>query len=278
MNLITLLSFIIIIQCYVYSCKEVCHDRAGLEGLTSKDIYIGDTKVKVMSYYNPIGEFSNLSFLNLHENENTSVVAARSLAHLKGGRVIWIDHGGERLISFKLKNVTYRFDPNRIYTKLGIELTLKQYGPYSKEAANEVEKFVEFIINYYDLYKKNPAIAIHNNSPSYSAIDYLPGHIYEKEALDVYICKDSEPRNFFMVTDKRHHLLLKENGYNSVLQTGPQNLTDDGSLSVYCAFNNIKYINVEAAAYHNGNGERIINQLGMLNGLGKLLNKYKQDY
>lgn len=276
MNYLTL-SIIVLLQFYGCFCKEECRDRAGLEGLNSTEIYIGETKVKVMSYYNPVGEFSNLSFLNLHENENTSVVAARSLVHLKGGRVIWIDHGGSRLVSFKIKNVTYRFDPNRIFTKRGIELTLKQYGPYSAEAAKAVEKFADFIVNYYGLHEKDPAIAIHNNSPSYSAIDYLPGHVYEKEALDVYICKDSEPRNFFIVTDKTHHLLLKENGFNTVLQTGPQNLTDDGSLSVYCAFNNIKYINVEAAAYHNGNGERIINQLGMLNGLGHLLNKLNKQ-
>jgi hypothetical protein len=59
-----------------------------------------------------------------------------------------------------------------------------------------------------------------------------------------------------------------------VLQSNPVpqgKLTDDGSLSYYCALLNLTYINIESAApnTHDIEGFALINQLGMLYTLGE---------
>lgn len=75
-------------------------------------------------------EISSFAFLNLHENENTSVVAARSFLLTHGGSLVKFNNGFSRLISFQLSSggATYSVDPNRIFTEEGIVATLKTYG------------------------------------------------------------------------------------------------------------------------------------------------------
>jgi hypothetical protein len=73
-----------------------------------------------------------MAFLNLHENENTSVVAARSFLYVNGGSLVKFANGPNRLISFKLSGKTYSFDPNRMFTPEGIKSTLQTYSSYTE--------------------------------------------------------------------------------------------------------------------------------------------------
>lgn len=81
----------------------------------------------------------DLTFLNLHENENTSVVAAKAVTYFTGGwyeidpefvlligSVIKLAHGNQRRITFGVEGYSVKFsvDPNRIFTAQGRNQTL----------------------------------------------------------------------------------------------------------------------------------------------------------
>ena len=107
------------------------------------------------------------AFLNLHENENTSVVAARSFLLTHGGSLVKFNNGHSRLISFRLEQggAVFSVDPNRMFTEEGIAASLKTYGivssavlsarrpsyllschvlgPYSDDAVVEVQKLAD---------------------------------------------------------------------------------------------------------------------------------------
>lgn len=52
-------------------------------------------------------------------------------------------------MSFKLEGQTYTFDPNRMFTPVGVEATLKQYGPFSPLAARHVLEFGQRVLQIY---------------------------------------------------------------------------------------------------------------------------------
>jgi hypothetical protein len=88
-------------------------------------------------------------FLNLHENENTSVVAAKALLALKGGgSIVYLQHGGQRQITFQMEaaGVNYSFDPNRMFTTQGIAMSL---SPYDPDAADAVAAFAQKVLDIY---------------------------------------------------------------------------------------------------------------------------------
>ena len=74
------------------------------------------------------------TFLNVHNDEDTSVAAGLANLAEFGGRLIELVHTGERLISFTLDGRRYVFDPNRVFSDTGIEKTLKKEGPHTPAA------------------------------------------------------------------------------------------------------------------------------------------------
>lgn len=178
------------------------------------------------------------TFVHLHQNEKTALKAARTLIKKEGGTLITLIHPGARNIVFYLKHKRYEFDPNRIFTDNGIIKTLRQFGPYSPEAHQEVKKLADTIQK---ILPKGKVIAVHNNS-SYSLKDYLPGHSLANDAQAVHLSPKKHYRNFYLVTKIKDYLRLKSKGFNGVLQK--KNASDDGSLSVLLAHSD--YVNVEA--------------------------------
>jgi hypothetical protein len=69
------------------------------------------------------------------------------------------------------------------------------------------------------------------------------------DAKLVNINLETDVDDFFFVTDKNIFKFLKEKNQNVALQDNV-NVTDDGSLSVYCGKNKIPYINVESEHGH----------------------------
>jgi hypothetical protein len=61
-----------------------------------------------------------------------------------------LEHGGDRLVSFALDGTVYTFDPNRMFTQVGVEATLREYGPYSPLAAKHVLAFSQRVLAIYD--------------------------------------------------------------------------------------------------------------------------------
>lgn len=208
-------------------------------------VMVGDEKVEIK---HTLGK--GKTYIHLHRSEQTALKAAQAVIQRDGGSLIALVHSGGRNIVFHLHNKRYEFDPNRIFTDNGIKKTLSQFGPYSPQAHQEVNKLASKIKQ---LLPKGKVVAVHNNS-SYSLKDYLPGKSLENDAQAIYMVPENYFRNFYLVTKINDFLRLKSQGYNGVLQKF--SATDDGSLSIYLAKND--YINVEAGY------DQLIEQIKML--------------
>lgn len=196
-------------------------------------IMVGDEKVVIEET-----KGKGKTYVHVHHNEQTALKAARTVIRKEGGTLITLVHSGGRNIVFHLNQTRYEFDPNRIYSDMGIKKTLAQYSTYTPEAHKEVKKLANKIKQ---LLPEGKIIAVHNNA-SYSLKDYLPGHELSKEAKAVHMNPDNYYRNFYLVTKLADYMRLKLEGFNGILQK--PSATDDGSLSVFLARR--EYINVEA--------------------------------
>lgn len=209
---------------------------------------------------------ANTTYFNMHDDENTAVKAAKSVIDKIGGKLIEIQASGDRNISFSYKGQSYSFDPNRIYTPNGVKKTLNDQGIYSKEADSIVSHFASFIVDSVLVHPKT-IVTLHNNTQdNYSINSYIKGGSYEKDAAKVYSNPKQDPDDFFYIADSLYFYSLKDKGYNTLLQDNT-NVADDGSLSVYCGYNQIRYINVEAEKGH------LQEQIQMLNALQEILDK-----
>jgi hypothetical protein len=153
------------------------------------------------------------------------------------------------LVSFKLEGTVYTFDPNRMFTPVGVEATLKEYGPYSPIAAKHVLAFSQRLLEIYDfnrlpvrhatrhtphatrhtphatrhtphatrhtphanqpLATRQTVVTLHNNGPNYNASLYLPGGPFANEAEKVFIAPGAFARDFFFVTENAFFEKLK---------------------------------------------------------------------
>jgi hypothetical protein len=177
-------------------------------------------------------------FVHPHANEITALEAARLIARSQGGQVITLVHAKTRNIEFTYHGKKCEFDPNRIFTPIGIEKTLSSYGCDDKYSRAIVAGFAaQFLASI----PKGKIIAVHNNQ-DYSMKNYFLNHPLAHDASAVYHQPGRFYRNFFLVTKSQDFNLLKSQDFNVVLQS-PQ-VTDDGSMSVFFAKQH--YINVEA--------------------------------
>ncbi len=196
--------------------------------------------LKIQQY----GTRTDIVFINLHDDEYTSVDATKRILETEGGLLIEVENGLKRNIQFLLGGKYYRFDPNRIFSKEGIEKSLAELGRSSAKAISEVEKFGKRILQ---LLPENAVciIALHNNSPElFSALNYTAGNKRSKESKKVYINPKEDADDFFLTTDAELYEKLADSGYNTILQDNKR-CTEDGSLSVYCGKKNIRYVNCE---------------------------------
>lgn len=229
---------------------------------------LGKTLVKILLYQK--GPDNGELYFNMHDDENTSVLASQKFIEQHGGKLAHLSHSGERIIKFRLDGIEYGIDPNRIFTKVGVEQTLKKYGNYSPEAQKEVEQFAGELIQQL-IRGQSFIIAMHNNhnSPSFSIKSYIPGGNYQEEAEEAYYNQKMGTGEFFYTIERHHYEYFHDQKFSVVLQDNSQ-VSDDGSLSVYCAREGITYINVEAERGH------LQEQFQMLEVLQKLLPSYGQ--
>ena len=193
---------------------------------------------------------SQILFINLHDNENTSVLAAEEYLIRNGGTLISINNNNERNIFFKIKGKAYSFDPNRIYSEEGINTTITRLSKrYSDQAAQEVRYFANQIItNFIDSSKF--IIALHNNTDSsLSVLSYQQDlemyYNWGKTFINPYM----DPDDFVLTTDTLIFEELRKRNINAVWEN-VDSVSDDGSLSMYAARKKILYVNVEAEHNH----------------------------
>ena len=181
---------------------------------------------------------------NMHDNEGTSVQAARQVLELKGGTLLKLENKGQRVIRFRLRGKTYAFDPNRIFSRTGIEQSLRENGSVSAAAIEEVEKFGKRLL---ELIPDSITciIALHNNTEgAYSIRSYLPGGERRRDAEEAQAAPNQDPDDIILTTDRTIYNRMVEAGYNCILQDN-KNVKQDGSLSVYCGNSNRRYVNIE---------------------------------
>ena len=196
--------------------------------------------IKIQQY----GEKTNIVFINLHDDEITSVDAAKRVLEEHGGLLIEVENKAQRNIRFKLDRYFYKVDPNRIFSPEGIKKSLEQLGRTSGKAVDEVEKLGQRIIRLIPE-KAKCVIALHNNTPDFfSVTEYAPGNKRSVDCKKVYINAEQDADDFFLTTDNSLYEKLADKGYNTILQDNKY-CTEDGSLSVYCGKKNIRYVNCE---------------------------------
>lgn len=191
------------------------------------------------------GEAKDLVFINLHDDEKTSVEATKILLEKRGGLLIKIENNGQRNIKFKMGPSVFEFDPNHMFSQKGIRSTLGfNHKRVNEKVVNEIERLGQWILN---LIPESPKciIALHNNTDGYFSIhDYLPGHERSEASAKVNISRQQDADDLFLTTEEEIYNSLAEAQYNILLQDN-KNAQDDGSLSIYCGRNNISYVNCE---------------------------------
>lgn len=208
---------------------------------TSETFRIGDRLVG-LSIYKRKG---SITLINVHDNENTSVQAAKIVIDSLGGTLMQLRHTGERNIQFNHQGRAYQFDPNRIFTDKGAKETISNLGAYSEEVFQIVRRFANALV---DSIRVEVIFTLHNNTAgNYSAASYLDE--YRADAAEVYLNPNRHPDDFFFVTERLFFDELKTRGFNVVLQNN-ETVTDDGSLSVLAGQRGIPYINIEAQHGH----------------------------
>lgn len=240
---------------------------------TTKEINLklGNKPVNVLIYQR--GKDKGVIYFNMHDNENTCVLATKkTIDKLGQGKLAELSHGGKRLITFYIKGIKYRVDPNRIFTPKGIEKTLRWYGAYSQEAQAEVERFSGELIKELITGKKF-VVAMHNNfnPKTFSVKDFDPnGGKFGKDGKEIFYNPAMAEGDFYYILDEKHYRYLTSLSFSAVLQN-PNTYVDDGSLSSYCTQQGIPYINVEA---QEGNLE---SQIKMLDALQAVLKPYMEE-
>ena len=203
---------------------------------------VGDRTVpiKVTQY----GTVKNIVCINLHANEQTSVHSAYFVLESYGGTLIKIENNNQRVIRFRLKGVYYSFDPNRMFSRIGIEQTLRDNRKTSKEAIDEIEKFAQRLLLLIPD-STSCIVALHNNTDgAYSVKSYLPGSERHSDAKAVYADPTQDIDDIALTTDSLLYEKMAENNFNCIWQDNI-NAKKDGSLSIFCGEQKRRYINIE---------------------------------
>jgi hypothetical protein len=199
------------------------------------------TEIVVTQY----GGRKGLVMVHLHDDEASSLEAAKQILTQTGGLLIELENHGKRLVSFRKGGRRYEFDPNRIFTPKGRSQNLHYLNDtVTSQALSSVKAFSSFIL------KKIPKsvvtlVAVHNNQNGNYSIDSYKSGVRSKNVLKWYKNPKYDPDNFFIVNNSEMFRRLKRMEFNAVLQNNAH-AADDGSLSIYYAKKNLVYVNIEA--------------------------------
>lgn len=210
------------------------------EKIIRYDLAGNTVPIKVLQF----GDRRDVVLISLHDDEATSVDAAKRILQEQGGMLIELENYAQRNIRFRLGQSAYKVDPNRIFSREGIKKSMEEFGQVSARAITEVERLGQRIIQLIPGEAKF-VIALHNNTPGlFNAKEYSPGSKRSSDTKKIYLAPEEDPDDFFLTTDKALYEKLADKGFNTILQDN-KNCNDDGSLSVYCGKKNIRYVNCE---------------------------------
>lgn len=211
----------------------------------------------------------NIVWIHVHDNEETArQTALHALSQIQQGCLLDLRHGGNREVSVQNSQVSYQFDPNRIFTPKGRQSALKcRQGDCAAAMAQLTHAANQFLSQY--LAQKQLIVALHNNQPNsgLSIRNYITGGSMAGVTRQIVTNSDNNAHDFFYVTSQRAFDFLTIRGFNVVLQNN-EDISDDGSLSVWSAQQQIDYINVEAGTGHSSA------QLAMLAAIWAYMQQY----
>lgn len=209
-------------------------------------VALGDTTLTIqISIYD---SSSKLTFVHLHDDEQTAKEATHTFLKRYGGTLISIPNRGQRFINFPMNGKRYVFDPNRMFTKKGIVESLTLFQPFKIEAVTEIEKLASLLLA--NIPDSAYVIAMHNNTDQkYSVLSYLPNGELPGETSKVHINKNMDPDDFVYTTDPLLFRNLQEQDISAVLQRNKP-ATNDGSLSILFGRRKRDYTNIEAEHGH----------------------------
>lgn len=215
---------------------------------------LGDSVVTIESEH--AGATAKILFINVHENEATSVSALRNVDQAGTYRFVWLHQNGTRRIYFNHAAEVYSVDPNRIFSHEGIVATLAQDSIFSRKAERMAKALAHEILKY--VHRADWVISLHNNTPdNYSILSYLPGGSEAANTGNIFVNDSLDPDDFIYTTDAWLFEALKAKRINVILQHA-ENVVEDGSLSVYCGAHGIPYANVEAEEGHLAEQQALI--------------------
>jgi len=191
-------------------------------------IQIGETTIEFV--IQKVELSTSIIFLNLHEDETTSIEALQAFSEMEPLPYFYLNHEQTRRIRFIIKEKTFDIDPNRIFTRRG------------------TKKLAKAILDKIPTDKT--VVAVHNNTDvAYSIKSYEPGGDEYQNTKEVYVNSEMDPDDFIYTTEKKFYDAFKSRGINVILQDN-QKYVNDGSLSVYCGKRGIPYINIETQKGH----------------------------
>ena len=225
----------------------------------SVPLALGDTLVTAAVHTIDGG---TLRMVNVHDDENTSVEAGLEVLARHGGRLVELQHQNVRHVAFVVAGKKHLIDPNRMFTDVGAAHDLGLGQQPAAPPVKAVRAFAEAFLKQVDAVPGEVLIALHNNSPdpSFSVLAYQPGALYGHEASRVFQSRHHHVDDFFFVTEPALFDALAKRDFNVVLQDNAQ-VTDDGSLSVRCARDGVRYVNVEAQHGHRAEQVEMIEAL-----------------
>jgi hypothetical protein len=183
---------------------------------------------------------SRRRYLVIHGNEESArEVLVRHMETHDG--IAYVVEGHTRNVEVE----GLRLDPNRMFSRIGAEASLKRLNPNldparMAHALDVLDRGRPKLVRALTPPPGGLTFALHNNSEGYSVTEEVP--ISDQTSL-------REPRNphaFFLCTDPRDFDILKTSPYNVVLQQRAPS-TDDGSLSRLAAASGFRYVNLEVA-------------------------------
>lgn len=210
------------------------------------NIILGDSMIRLVEH--AVSMRPEIIFLNLHENEATSIDALKHFADSIPINYYYLEHGGERRVEYSNGRDHYSIDPNRIYTENGRKATLEDNNQLDEFGLKTSEDLAQHLI--WKALKGDAIISVHNNTPDeYSILSYLPEGAEAANTGELFINEEADPDDFIYTTDSLVYAAAKRDCINVILQN-EKTVVDDGSLSVYCGMKNILYVNVETEHDH----------------------------
>lgn len=250
----TKLLILLLFSCQWFSTKA--QHPPVFEGMTTDTmaLKLNDLDISLVRYQY---KMPGISFLAVHDDEDTGVKAAFDYIKLSGGQIIDSQYGSVRNFQFSYNGVNFQTDPNSIYSSEGARTGLEKYGKSDEKVVEQLGHISDAIMTYYKPEKLGYIFTLHNNADGGFGINsYLPDGELGDVADSVHVNIDMDPDDLVLVTEKALFKRLKAEDINVVLQA--KHATDDGSMSIYAMQNKIPYINVEVQHGHQEENLRLI--------------------